>query len=121
MEQLDSNMNYTEERPWGSFEVLLDTLYCKVKQIVVKPSQKLSYQYHEHRAERWVIVQGEAIVTIDDLNHTKTIGESVKIPKGAKHRIWNPGNTNLIFIEVQTGTYFGEDDIIRLEDNYGRV
>lgn len=118
---LDSNMNYIEERPWGRFENLLETDYCKVKQITVSPNQKLSYQYHEHRAERWVIVQGEAIVTIDGFNHTKTAGESVKIPKGAKHRIWNPGDTDLIFIEVQTGTYFGEDDIIRLEDNYGRA
>jgi len=114
-------MNYTEERPWGRFENLLETDYCKVKQITVSPSQKLSYQYHEHRAERWVIVQGEAVVTIDGFNYTKVAGESVKIPKGAKHRIWNPGDTDLIFIEVQTGTYFGEDDIIRLEDNYGRA
>ena len=114
-------MNYIEERPWGRFENLLETDYCKVKQITVFPNQKLSYQYHEHRAERWVIVQGEAIVTINDYNHTKTIGESVKIPKGAKHRIWNPGDIDLIFIEVQTGTYFGEDDIVRLEDNYGRI
>jgi len=114
-------MNYIEERPWGKFENLLETDYCKVKQITVYPKQKLSYQYHEHRAERWVIVQGEAIVTIDDFDYTKVIGDAVKIPKGAKHRIWNPGDVNLIFIEVQTGAYFGEDDIIRLEDNYGRV
>ena len=114
-------MNYIEERPWGKFENLLETDYCKVKQITVYPKQKLSYQYHEHRAERWVIVQGEAIVTINDFDYTKVIGDAVKIPKGAKHRIWNPGDVNLIFIEVQTGAYFGEDDIIRLEDNYGRV
>jgi len=114
-------MNYIEERPWGKFENLLETDYCKVKQITVYPKQKLSYQYHEHRAERWVIVQGEAIVTIDDFDYTKVIGDAIKIPKGAKHRIWNPGDVNLIFIEVQTGAYFGEDDIIRLEDNYGRV
>ena len=121
VEQLDSNMKYTEERPWGQFTVLHETPICKVKEIVVKPREKLSYQYHYHRSERWVIIQGEVTVTIDDYDFNREAGEAIYIPKGAKHRIWNTGDEDCIFIEVQTGTYFGEDDIVRLEDNYGRA
>jgi mannose-6-phosphate isomerase len=114
-------MKYTEERPWGKFTILHETPKCKVKEIVVKPGERLSYQYHYHRAERWVIIQGEVTITIDDYDFNREAGEAIYIPKGAKHRIWNTGDEDCIFIEVQTGTYFGEDDIVRLEDNYGRV
>ena len=112
--------NYIEHRPWGSFEHLLDTEYCKVKRIIVKPGQRLSYQYHHERTEHWVIVQGEAVVTLDDIEYKYHIGDVVEIPVTTKHRVENKFNKDLIFIETQTGTYFGEDDIVRIEDDYGR-
>ena len=111
---------YKEYRPWGSFENLLDEEYCKVKRIIVKPGQRLSYQYHHERTEHWVIVQGDAIVTLNDKEHIFTEGMVVEIPVGTKHRVENKFDKDLIFIETQTGTYFGEDDIVRIEDDYGR-
>ncbi len=113
-------MNYKEKRPWGSFENLLDEEYCKVKRIIVKPNQRLSYQFHYKRTEHWVIVQGDAIVTLDDEEYLFTEGMVVEIPVKTKHRVRNAFDKDLIFIETQTGTYFGEDDIVRLEDDYGR-
>ena len=107
-------------RPWGNYEILLDADYCKVKRIFVKPGQRLSYQYHHKRTEHWVIVQGDAIVTLDDKEHIFTEGMVVEIPVTTKHRVENKFDKNLIFIETQTGTYFGEDDIVRLDDDYGR-
>ena len=112
--------NYIEHRPWGSFEHLLDTDYCKVKEIIVKPGQRLSYQYHHKRSEAWVVVQGVATVTLDDKDINYAVGEIVDIPVGMKHRVRNDYEDDLIFIETQTGTYFGEDDIVRIEDDYGR-
>ena len=112
--------NYIEHRPWGSFENLLDCEYCKVKRIIVKPGQRLSYQYHHKRTEHWVVVQGEAIVTLDDKEYEFEEGQVVEIPVGTKHRVRNDYEDDLIFIETQTGTYFGEDDIVRIEDDYGR-
>ena len=112
--------NYIEHRPWGSFEHLLDCEYCKVKRIIVKPGQKLSYQYHHKRNEVWVVVQGVATVTLDDKVVDIKETEIVNIPVTTKHRVENKGKEDLIFIETQTGTYFGEDDIVRLEDDYGR-
>ena len=112
--------NYIEEREWGSFENLLDTEYCKVKRIIVKPEQRLSYQYHHERTEHWVIVQGEAVVTLNDEEYEYHIGDVVEIPVTTKHRVENKFDKDLIFIETQTGTYFGEDDIVRIEDDYGR-
>ena len=112
--------NYYEERPWGSFEHLLDEEYCKVKRIIVKPEQRLSYQYHHKRTEHWVIVQGKATATLDHQVGVFGEGEVVIIPVGMKHRVENKGKEDLIFIETQTGTYFGEDDIVRIEDDYGR-
>ena len=113
--------NYIEEREWGSFENLLDTEYCKVKRIIVKPHQRLSYQYHHKRAEAWVVVQGIATVTLNDKEFTYKEGEIVDIEVGMRHRVHNEQDTDLIFIETQTGTYFGEDDIVRIEDDYGRI
>ena len=114
--------NYKETRPWGEFENLLDAEYCKVKRITVNPGQSPSYQYHHKRAEIWTIVQGTAAVTLDDEDYECESGDVVQVGLGVKHRIKNPSDTEeLIFIEVQTGTYFGEDDIVRLEDNYGRA
>ena len=112
--------NYKEERPWGSFENLLDETYCKVKRIIVKPGQRLSYQYHHHRTEHWVVVQGDAMVTLDDTEYLFQEGAVIEIPVGTKHRVENKFDRNLIFIETQTGSYFGEDDIVRIEDDYGR-
>jgi len=113
-------MNYTEERPWGTFENLLDADYCKVKRLIIRPGQRPSYQYHHQRAEHWVVVSGEALVTLDDIDVRLSAGEHIYIPIGSKHRIQNVGDKNLIFIEVQCGTYFGEDDIVRLSDDYSR-
>ena len=112
--------NYIEHRPWGSFEHLLDTDYCKVKRIIVKPGGRLSYQYHDKRRETWVIVKGVADVTLDGMEWRYRNGEVVNIPIGTKHRVENTHKEDLIFIETQTGTYFGEDDFVRLEDDYGR-
>ena len=114
------NTNYYEERPWGSFENLLDEEYCKVKRIIVKPGHKLSYQFHYKRRETWVIVQGVATVTLNGSTYDYEEGYSVQIPKQMKHRVENKTDKDLIFIETQTGTYFGEDDIVRIEDDYGR-
>jgi mannose-6-phosphate isomerase len=113
--------NYKEDRPWGSFENLLEENYCKVKKIIINPNQRPSYQYHFKRSEHWVIVSGVAKVTIDDVESTKTAGEYVYIPEKASHRIENiSSDLPLIFIEVQCGIYFGEDDIVRISDDYKR-
>jgi mannose-6-phosphate isomerase len=113
-------MKELEERPWGSYEVLLDTVYCKVKEIIVQPNQRLSYQSHKHREENWTVTHGILTVVLNDKEHTIYPGESIFIPLGAKHRAWNKIPKPVHFIEVQTGDYFGEDDIIRYEDNYKR-
>lgn len=109
-----------EQRPWGFYEILLETEYTKVKQITVNPGQRLSYQYHSKRQEFWTIVNGSATIVLDDEKILVAQGESIYIPLGAKHRIMNETNELVVFIEVQTGTYFGEDDIIRIDDEYGR-
>ena len=108
-------------KPWGSFINILDEKYTKVKQIIVKPGQSPSYQYHHKRSEIWVIVKGTAEVRIDDVVTTHTVGDIIEIPIGARHQPINSGDDDLIFIEIQLGEYFGEDDIVRLEDKYGRV
>jgi len=111
----------TEHRPWGSFTILADEPDHKVKRIVVKPKARLSLQRHQQRQEHWLIVSGEATVTLDDQILTLTKGESVDIARGQVHRVENKGRDQLVFIEVQLGDYFGEDDIERLEDDYGRI
>jgi mannose-6-phosphate isomerase len=111
----------TERRPWGSFTVLEEKEGYKVKRIEVLPDRRLSYQRHEKRAEHWVVVEGEAVVTLEGKEVPLGPGESIDIPRAAAHRILNPGQGSLVFIEVQRGEYFGEDDIIRLEDDFGRV
>ena len=110
-----------DKRPWGSYEVLSDTPNYKVKKIEVLPKSELSLQRHNRRSEHWQIVSGEAVVTLEDQKINLNAGESIDIPLGAKHRIENTSNQNMIFIEVQRGDYFGEDDIERFEDKYGRV
>ena len=111
----------SEVRPWGSYEVLQESAVHKVKSINVQPGKRISYQRHEKRAEHWFIVSGDAEVTIEGVVNRIGPGDSIDIGIGAAHRIANIGSGPLIFIEVQTGTYFGEDDIIRLEDDFGRA
>jgi mannose-6-phosphate isomerase-like protein (cupin superfamily) len=114
-------MNYKESRPWGDFENILDEDYCKVKKILIKPGQAPSYQYHHKRSEVYVIVQGSALIKLNDEEKKYTVGDTIVVPVLTKHRVFNVGQEDLIFIEVQHGEYFGEDDIIRIEDNYGRI
>jgi mannose-6-phosphate isomerase len=110
----------TEERPWGSFTVLEDDGTHKVKRIVVLPGKRLSYQRHARRSEHWFIVQGTAEVTLDGEVRELAAGDSVDIPVGTDHRIANATDADVVFVEVQHGEYFGEDDIVRLEDDFGR-
>ena len=107
-------------RPWGEYQILLDDPKVKIKRIRVKPGQRLSYQYHTKRREEWVVVEGNLTIIIDDDKVFRYPGESIHIPLGAKHRAWNETSEDVIFIEVQTGRYFGEDDIVRIEDDYNR-
>ena len=109
------------KRPWGRYYVIEDNDNYKIKRIEVNPKERLSYQYHMKRAESWTIIEGQGVVTIDGLEKKVSAGESIKIDKQAKHRILNSGDTLLVFIEVQTGTYFGEDDIVRIKDDYNRI
>jgi mannose-1-phosphate guanylyltransferase/mannose-6-phosphate isomerase len=107
-------------RPWGSYESLISSERFQVKRIVVNPGQKLSLQMHHHRAEHWIVVSGTAEVTCEDRVFMLGEDESTYIPLGHKHRLANPGRIALELIEVQSGTYLGEDDIVRYEDVYGR-
>jgi len=116
-EVLDRRENY---RPWGHYVVLEDHPRHKVKRIVVDPGQRLSLQLHYRRAEHWLVIEGEGLVTLDDTEIRLGPNQAVDIPRKARHRIRNPGEVPCVFIEVQTGDYFGEDDIVRLEDDYGR-
>jgi mannose-6-phosphate isomerase len=109
------------ERPWGSWEVLDEAEGYKVKRIVVHPGQRLSYQTHEHRAELWSVVAGRATCVVDDEVVVAGLGESVRIEVGQAHRITNMDVDELVIIEVQLGAYCGEDDICRLDDDYGRA
>lgn len=108
-------------RPWGEFWVLEDAPSHKVKKIQVNTRGRLSLQYHHHRAEVWTIVSGTGTITINEEVKDYSVGEVVHIPQGARHRIENKTEEPVVFIEVQYGTYFGEDDIVRIEDDYNRV
>ncbi|MGR3294489.1 MAG: phosphomannose isomerase type II C-terminal cupin domain [Candidatus Scalindua sp.] len=107
--------------PWGRWEVLLDEPTYKVKRITVLPGKRLSYQKHFRRSEHWMVVEGKGVVTIDGKEIHIEKGNTVDIAREAAHRMANNGDEILTFIEIQQGEYFGEDDIIRLEDDYGRV
>jgi mannose-6-phosphate isomerase len=111
---------YMEKRPWGAFFVLSDEKDFKIKKIEVNPSKRLSYQFHNKRSELWYILKGVGIVTINDKETEVKKGSIVKIKKLEKHRIENNGSKTLTFIEVQTGSYFGEDDIVRIQDDFDR-
>ena len=110
-----------DRRPWGTFTVLDEGDGFKVKRIEVLPGRRLSYQKHAQRAEHWVVVQGTAKITLDGRELLVTPGQAVDIAIGMAHRVENPGDEPLIFIEVQRGAYLGEDDIVRLQDDFGRV
>jgi len=110
-----------DRRPWGSYTVLEEGRNFKVKRIEVLPGKRLSYQKHSQRAEHWFVIEGTARVTLDGSEITVTAGQAIDIPVGSAHRVENPGTEDLIFIEVQRGNYLGEDDIVRLEDDFGRT
>ena len=114
-------INEYDRRPWGSYTVLDEGENYKVKRIEVLSKKRLSYQSHKRRAEHWFVVRGTAKVTLNDREILVNAGEAIDIPLGAKHRVENSEDELLIFIETQTGDYFGEDDIERFDDDFGRV
>jgi mannose-6-phosphate isomerase-like protein (cupin superfamily) len=113
--------NLIEQRPWGGFIILEEQPTHKVKRIWVNPGHRLSYQKHRFRSEHWIIITGDAKVTLDGNEIFLNAGDSIDIPIGSAHRIENIGKEILNFIEVQRGKEFSEDDVIRLEDDYGRA
>ena len=113
-------MTYKEERPWGTFEVLYEEEGLKVKRIVVNPGMRLSLQSHRQREENWLVLQGKALVVLDNKHIYLSPHQVVHIPRNARHRVQNSASENLVFIEVQQGSYLGEDDIVRYEDDFNR-
>ncbi|MDD4952337.1 MAG: phosphomannose isomerase type II C-terminal cupin domain, partial [Desulfovibrionaceae bacterium] len=111
----------TVERPWGSYCVLEEGPHYKIKRIRVNAGARLSSQMHHHRTEHWVVVHGTAVVEVAGVERTLVENQSIDIPKTSVHRLGNPGKVSLDIIEIQTGPYLGEDDIIRFDDVYGRV
>jgi mannose-6-phosphate isomerase len=109
------------ERPWGKYFVVFLEEFYKIKKVLVYPDKRLSLQYHKFRQEHWLILTGKAKITVNDKEIILNAGESIDIDKQAIHRIQNISDVDLIFIEIQTGTYLGEDDIVRLEDDFNRV
>ncbi|MBA3841706.1 MAG: phosphomannose isomerase type II C-terminal cupin domain [Actinobacteria bacterium] len=110
-----------DQRPWGEYTVLDEAADYKVKRIKVLPGKRLSYQRHARRQEHWLVVEGIGRVTLEGRDFDVVAGAAVEVAVGAAHRIANPGIAPLTFIEVQRGDYFGEDDIVRLEDDFGRA
>jgi mannose-6-phosphate isomerase-like protein (cupin superfamily) len=110
-----------ERKPWGEYRVLEDTPSFKVKRLDVLPGKRLSYQRHAQRSEHWLVVGGRARVTLDGREVELSPGQAIDVPAGVAHRIECLGPEPLVFVEVQTGSYFGEDDIERLSDDYGRA
>jgi mannose-6-phosphate isomerase len=113
-------MNF-EERPWGNYAVLYADNTCQVKKLVVNPGKRISLQSHKFRAEHWFIVSGQGSVEIDGKEFTVGPGDTIDVAVGSKHRISSSEQGTLTFIEVQTGTSFAEDDIVRYEDDFGRI
>jgi mannose-6-phosphate isomerase len=116
----ENMMQDETERPWGGYEILRENDSYKVKTIYVNPGKRLSYQRHEKRAEHWFVISGQARITLNGNVFEMSAGDSIDIGIGDLHRIENIGSDEVIFVEVQTGTYFGEDDIERVEDDFGR-
>jgi len=117
---MPSQDGYIEERPWGRFCILSDTPTHKVKRLEIEPGKRLSLQSHARRHELWSVVSGVAQVELDGQQSRLSPADHISIPQGTKHRVMNPGEELLVIIEVQLGDYFGEDDIIRYEDDFGR-
>ena len=113
-------MDKPVKKPWGSYTNLLNEDYTKVKKIIISPGESPSYQYHFKRSEIWVIVKGSAEVKLDGEIKEYSVGDVVKVMEEQKHQPKNIGDEDLIFIEIQLGEYFGEDDIKRIDDKYGR-
>lgn len=111
----------TDYRPWGHYSVLADEPDHKVKRIVVHPGRRFSLQRHQRRDEHWYVVSGTGLATLDHDEVPLGPGQALDVPRRAVHRLRNTGPDDLVFIEVQTGDYFGEDDIERLEDDFGRA
>jgi mannose-1-phosphate guanylyltransferase/mannose-6-phosphate isomerase len=120
LQRPEASLHRRVYRPWGSYESLVTADRFQVKRIVVNPGQTLSLQMHHHRAEHWIVVHGTAEVTCEERVFMLAEDESTYIPLGHKHRLSNPGRIPLELIEVQSGAYLGEDDIVRYEDVYGR-
>ena len=116
----DDRVTDRAERPWGAYTVLVEAGDFKVKTIEVQPGQRLSYQRHARRSEHWFVVTGTGVVTLDGRDHEVQPGDAVDVPIGVAHRVRNHGPGPLVFVEVQQGNYFGEDDIVRFDDDYGR-
>ena len=109
-----------DDRPWGSYDVLVDDVDHKVKTITVLPGKRLSYQRHEKRGEVWIVARGQLTVVLEGEEFVKNVGEAVDVPRGAAHRMVNATDKPVVVIELQHGDYFGEDDIERIEDDFGR-
>ena len=109
-----------DERPWGYYEVVDKADDFRVKRICINPGKRLSYQRHFRRTEHWYVVSGSGVATLDDVDQPVKAGSSLDVALRSAHRMANVGDDDLVFIEVQTGTYFGEDDIERLSDDFGR-
>ena len=109
------------QRPWGTYEILAEADGYKVKRIVVNPGERLSLQSHHHRSELWIVVEGQGVVTLESKQSKVGYNSVVSIPAEMKHRMTNDSSAPLIFIEVQTGDSFEEQDIIRYSDDYGRI
>jgi len=116
----EASIHTSDHRPWGNYKSLAHNERFRVKEIVVRPGARLSLQIHRHRSEHWVVVSGAALVTLGDKEILVHETESIHVPVGTPHRLANPGKIPLRLIEVQTGSYLGEDDIVRIEDSYGR-
>ena len=112
---------FGEKRPWGTYLNLYDGEDCKVKRIVVNPGENPSYQMHHKRSEIWSVISGTGIVRLEDEMREVQPGDIIQVPALAKHTIINTSDEPLVFIKIQIGSYFGEDDIVRFEDKYGRA
>ena len=121
LDREEIDLNREVKRPWGTYDSIEETETFKVKRIKVNPGQKLSLQLHNKRSEHWVMVKGDGHITLNSDTILVRENESIYIPKQAKHTIENRSDEVIEFIEVQTGSYLGEDDIVRFEDKYGRV
>ncbi len=121
MQTCTYNIGESDERPWGKWLVLEIAPGTVIKKITVHPGQRLSLQSHEHRGEKWVVIQGDATVELDGIDHAVSQGQSIDIPLGVKHRLTNNTNENVVIVEFQFGDILSEEDIVRYDDEYGRL